>query len=329
MKFIKGSPCYCGSSNRIEDCCINFDSPVPHRKQVRNRQKYRYLKDDQTLNMKALLYSGYYELSDYDLSKEIESIIDEYNEINKIYYQLENFFNIVEEEYYEISMYENEAKIAKHFTGDKVNKLVIDYVSNFRLTINYFDNKVKKVFSEKQNEWKRIENFYFENYFSYRLIYHLRNYVQHVGIPIDNVSRKLVNYNGVEELLIEFNMDRRELLKDGLHKEVKSTLIELYDGQDYISIMPLIHESSKILHNLYSIFNKYFFDKYFTDLNRISQALYKNNLRGNLKKLVVTKDYLISGNMDGVEEYDLVSYEKVVIFKNKVKKIIESYNSEL
>lgn len=92
---------------------------------------------------------------------------------------------------------------------------------------------------------------FYDNSFAYRFFYKLRNYAQHVGLPIDRVqfTSQYNNKNGKVNgtLLIEFNRERLLNSFDSW-SIVKQDLLSM---SEYFSVPPLISEMS---HNLKEIF---------------------------------------------------------------------------
>ncbi len=66
------------------------------------------------------------------------------------------------------------------------------------------ENLVKKSFSSSFTYWKTMQSNFFDNSVEYRILYNLRNHVQHAGYPISTIHQKLVEKEGIEVELVEF-----------------------------------------------------------------------------------------------------------------------------
>ena len=72
-----------------------------------------------------------------------------------------------------------------------INKDFLNVLASFRFYLDYMERSIKNEFG---NELEILANFgsycswEYDNNFSYRFIYHLRNYSQHKGFVIDSIS---------------------------------------------------------------------------------------------------------------------------------------------
>ena len=83
----------------------------------------------------------------------------------------------------------NFQKLRRAGDTDQINELVINFISNAKLFIDYLDRRwAPKYISKFNKKWKTQCSAFYDRNESYRLCYHLRNFVQHSGaLPIKQV----------------------------------------------------------------------------------------------------------------------------------------------
>lgn len=128
------------------------------------------------------------------------------------------------------------------------NRLFLNYLSSVRTFIDHIDVFLHRNFGKKSHQYlqfKKMLTVFYDNSFTYRFFYKLRNYAQHVGLPIDTVqftsrhNRENDNING--KLKIEFHRDRLLSNYDGWGP-VKTDLLM---KSEKFSVPPLIAEMSQ------------------------------------------------------------------------------------
>jgi hypothetical protein len=122
-----------------------------------------------------------------------------------------------------------------------INRHIINYLFSVRMFLDHTAFKLKRVHSDgsvKFATFKKATNFEYENNFSYRFLYKLRNYSQHCGLPLGELSMKSVEEptcsgNIRNTLVINFN---REILLnyDGWNNQVEEELRHLPERFDII-----------------------------------------------------------------------------------------------
>ncbi len=132
------------------------------------------------------------------------------------------------------------------------NRLFLNYLGSMRTFLDHAETFIKRTYGDKSPEYfefQKITSIFFDRSFAYRFFYKLRNYAQHVGLPIDNVSFS-VSYNKGKSrsgnLNVTFNRERL-LAEYNSWSTVKGDLEKM---KPHFSVIPLIHEMS---HNLKEI----------------------------------------------------------------------------
>ena len=113
-------------------------------------------------------------------------------------------YKTVLNEYFKL--YSENAGMAGSYLGEMVfnlNRLMLNFLSAVRTFLDHTETDLKRTYGEKSENFKSFTkncSLCYDNYFSYRFLYKLRNYSQHVGMPITgiNASSELVHNNPLE-----------------------------------------------------------------------------------------------------------------------------------
>jgi hypothetical protein len=74
-----------------------------------------------------------------------------------------------------------------------INRYLLNFLFSVRTFLDHTETKLKNVYgnnSPKVDQFKKACSFEYDNNFSYRFLYKLRNYSQHCGLPIEGFSLK-------------------------------------------------------------------------------------------------------------------------------------------
>lgn len=100
-----------------------------------------------------------------------------------------------------------------------LNRLMLNFLSAVRTFLDHTETNLKKTYgkeSENLKTFKKNCSLYYDNYFSYRFLYKLRNYSQHVGMPITGIgaTSELVHTNPLEiDHMLSVTTLKNDLLK--------------------------------------------------------------------------------------------------------------------
>jgi hypothetical protein len=95
------------------------------------------------------------------------------------------------------------------------SRLILNYLSSFRMFTDHSETALKRRFGKDSrafSEYKAIESRQYDSVFAYRFLYRFRNFVQHLGLPIEKISHTDTRELGPEPLKIM--MTKRRLLED-------------------------------------------------------------------------------------------------------------------
>lgn len=211
------------------------------------------------------------EITDKKLTSEDKQV---FQRIANLSYQ----FNVVKEMYdyylYDFQVITDYIKDKRNLNNkfksvDFVNLYFLHFLSTARTFYQYTENLFKSIGKKEFEKWKNnISNIY-DNNFSYRLCYQMRNFTQHHGLAITNIKEKLnLDSNGKEINDYQLFIDPSILLNTNYNwkNSIKSDL-ENHNG--LIDFYQLIIDYDKCIKDilLYSYIG--LIDKYSTELNQL------------------------------------------------------------
>lgn len=181
------------------------------------------------------------------LSKsEFQTCSDYLKDLNE--YQKENsLFDIIplnhEDFHSKIEYYKRVYKINVadgHSIYIDLNRHILNCLFSFRTYLDHTEFKLKKKFgdsSKEYNHFKTLISESFDQNFSYRFLYKLRNYAQHCGLPTGSI---IFNEN-FEGRTLEIKFSRDELLSkyDSWGRQVKP---DLENQKPEFDVIPLLDE---------------------------------------------------------------------------------------
>lgn len=132
-----------------------------------------------------------------------------------------------------------------------INRLLLNYLSSIKIFVDHLETFINRKFGDKSyelTEFKKLLSSIYDNNFSYRFFIKLRNYTQHVGLPIHNMffstyfeQKERLSLKG--HLKVSFNRDRllSEFTKWG---SVKG---DLEKEEERFDLIPQLNEATRII----------------------------------------------------------------------------------
>ncbi|MFA6979664.1 MAG: hypothetical protein WC209_10105 [Ignavibacteriaceae bacterium] len=218
-------------------------------------------------------YLAYYSLDDFVIVRELnDSEYLSYKSIREdilLFLSLEELFELVKLNIYEfwktLVDITEKYRLRMILTTDEIHDPAIilnQKVANILTSFRTYDDHIRKNLSSKYVDngealafYKKECNRIYDNYFGYRFLYKLRNYVQHVSLPVH-----LINYNSkvVDDKIL--TVVDPIILKTELQNYDKwSTMTEEINNlTEEISIKPIINEFLHALSMLHQSIRFYF-----------------------------------------------------------------------
>lgn len=163
-----------------------------------------------------------------DITKNEETQIFEFERVLGNYFNdivlykmvLKNYNDLIET----IKKYEVEVDIDRNINIEtnntriiELNLLILNFLTTFRTFLDHHETRIKREYgkdSKEANEFKNYCSIEFDSNPAYRFFYKFRNYCQHCGVPISNISMKLIkNSTGNEVVELDISLEKEILLQ--------------------------------------------------------------------------------------------------------------------
>jgi hypothetical protein len=116
-----------------------------------------------------------------------------------------------------------------------INRCVLNFLSSIFPFLDHSREHLSKEKPEMLPNFDKACNWCYDNYFSYRFLYKLRNYSQHFGMPITslNTCSEIVNFEPFEVgYVLKLIALKDELIKYDKWKKIKNEVLSLPDQVD-------------------------------------------------------------------------------------------------
>jgi len=172
-----------------------------------------------------------------------------------------DFYKVLDHAYKDLIRFLNELLERKSsFEKYDVNRYAMNYLFSIRTFLDHWETRIKRKYRSNQQYldlFKKVTSQEYDNHMAYRIVYRLRNYVQHCEMPISNVIERF-NDNNEKEIIVCVNRDR--LLSN--FKEWKPEEVEyLKVLEQNIEILPLFEEMNACLFRIHQELINFNFDK--------------------------------------------------------------------
>ena len=174
------------------------------------------------------------------------------------------------------------------------NRLLLNYLSSVKTFVDHTTTFLNRKFGANSEEFIGFETMlsaFYDHSFAYRFLSRLRNYAQHVDLPLDEIkfaSKRNEELNRIEgTLTIAFNRDR---LLNSFQKwsTVKKDIEQM--GETFL-FTPLLFQMTQIIGEIERNVELIFKDELITAANLISG--YISNLREHDPEIFIAYDFII------------------------------------
>lgn len=133
---------------------------------------------------------------------------------------------------------------------EEINTLFTTYLSLFKKFLDNWETQLKRKHGKTSSQvehFKKVTAYEYDNYMEYRIFYRLRNYDQHCGNLLTNMSKE-INEDGTISVHIQINRDYLLNNFDEWKKEEKEFL---NNQNEYIKVMPLFKTFHKCVQRIH------------------------------------------------------------------------------
>ncbi|WP_031545355.1 hypothetical protein [Salinicoccus luteus] len=213
----------------------------------RNQEINGYLKNDNVIERFALLKlkngEKQLEIQNYNLSEEEKELFYETSRYYSDFKKINQMYDIFLEDVANIINYTQKIeKDGREGEEYLVNYYFIHLLSSAKLFITYIENQFKERWSEGSKyfrDWKNKTHEVYDNSFSYRFCYHLRNFTQHKGFAITKMDLNIDGGNPNKKATYDIYIDINAMINSG-YKWKKNILKELESLTEDIDVKNLI-----------------------------------------------------------------------------------------
>lgn len=172
-----------------------------------------------------------------------------------------------------LDLLKSNSKLNVKYESKEVMRSMVHLLSSAKLFIEYSIVQCKKYSNQDnslEDKFKQISSKQFDDNFSHRFCLYLRNFTQHVGLPISCVKQSVVN--GIEKK--QYLIDIDYLLNSSFKwRKLKLELLERRKINKYIDAEEIVLDYYDSLSILFLFFNKLLLDKFHIELLEIKSEL--------------------------------------------------------
>ena len=172
-----------------------------------------------------------------------------------------------------LDLLKSNSKLNVKYESKEVMRSMVHLLSSAKLFIEYSIVQCKKYSNQDnslEDKFKQISSKQFDDIFSHRFCLYLRNFTQHVGLPISCVEQSVVN--GIEKK--QYLIDIDYLLNSSFKwRKLKLELLERRKINKYIDAEEIVLDYYDSLSILFLFFNKLLLDKFHIELLEIKSEL--------------------------------------------------------
>ncbi|EMV1559988.1 hypothetical protein AABV68_001248 [Enterobacter ludwigii] len=141
-----------------------------------------------------------------------------------------------------------------------LNTRILNYMMSVKTLLDHMETSINRRYGEDSMEFvefKALTANEFDNKFSYRFMYKLRNFVQHCGMPplSYTISKSLDETSSTMSIELIVYFMRNELIR-GFSKWGALVKAELTQMDELFSIMPIFNEHINSIFKVYVLFNE-------------------------------------------------------------------------
>lgn len=284
-KIGRNDTCPCGSGLKYKRCCL--------RKSEKNRSvdiltkieaKYGHLKDSDIIENFALGKLGNdiksIEIQDFNLNESQKKLFNRVSEIYSSFTKISDLYNMYLSDFADFNKKFSELErgdihINQNNNGGDFNRKFIHILTSARLFLTFMENDIKKRYgnnSKQLEKWKTSTSEMYDNSFSYRFAYYLRNYTQHSGLPISTISATIIDNDPHKKCKCKMTLNSNNLLESGYNwnSKIKKEL-EAINGD--IDVYDILNGLMNSLIHIYGNTNSIFIENYDGELKQIEKQL--------------------------------------------------------
>ena len=222
-------------------------------------EKYSHLKDTDVIES-----LGRYEMdseqnnlviTEFPINK--EDLIEISNQISNIQQEFERLkvmYKMFISDVFDFLKLNSELEKKNKVTNElDVNRFMMHLLSSGKLFVDFAENQIKTKHRQNFKKFHKLTSQQYDNSFAYRFCYNLRNFSQHVGIPISALHKKQ-DYVDDEKAIISLWIEKDYLLNSSFNWKKLRNEIEARNDIDAVELVKSYMEAITILYGEYNKF---------------------------------------------------------------------------
>lgn len=152
-----------------------------------------------------------------------------------------------------------------------INRLILNLLSSIRTFLDHSETKIKREYGKASEEYELFKtetNTAYDNNFSYRFLYKLRNFAQHCGLPSGSAE---LNSSITKNDVLNLYFLRDELLSK--YEGWGAVRNELMEQSQMFDVLPLLDEKYILLKNIHEKVSNKIASNYRTQSNLLLNLL--------------------------------------------------------
>ncbi len=172
-----------------------------------------------------------------------------------------------------------------------LNRLILNLLTSIRTYLDHTQTRLTREYgsnSDELNNYNKATSWAYDNNFSYRFLYRLRNYSQHCGLPAGSiVFNSSENQIGETVNTLTLLLIRDELLKN-FNAWGKHLVKEIPLQPDKFDIIPLVESKIKLLEDLNKKTNSHIYAHFINEGNELMNLIWETENKGGFPCLIKT-----------------------------------------
>ncbi len=279
-------------------------------------------------------------LNIYQFDETTQSAINSYVEITRHLQELRQLFHVfrfnLENLLNSYTIYPSDLlKRKAHFHSDHsdftaINALTINLISSGRAVVDAIDSCMEINYGKDAKQYKTFrtdcQSKVYEDNFAYRFFYHLRNFSQHMHLPV-SISNGLFNFD-LWQILNTPHFNRKKEWEDEL-KDLNDRVVQKNDSVLHISFCITMAQYTSGIAYVYHEFWRSIKDRFFDLKAHIDQMIEDNpemlehentDFRGSLLYIIGTDDlHMFNPNDDSIKMYENCLQEAATFYEGEQK----------
>lgn len=221
------------------------------------------------------------DLEEYEKCNHVLSLLRDFEHNSQLFtmivWNFQDYHDTIEA-YLQAFIYKDMEHLQYRPAQFNINRIALNVLSSIRMYLDHVETSLKRRYGEASEEVKNFEKIcskvYDEN-FSYRLLYRLRNYAQHCGFPINDICfmTEKVSERVEHRLLIRISRDK---LLEGFNW--KSLKPEIVASPDYFDFNEHLTSMMQSINEVHTFLIEHGFSQLKNDVSYIQNILSRVNI---------------------------------------------------